>query len=1384
MNNTLKRVTILLSIALAFAALVTPSFAEPKSSAVLTLMVYVTGSDLESSSGAATGDITEMMRSGVDTEKVNIILCTGGAKRWQGGFPNDHVCFYQVEGRRPRQLESLDLISMGEASTLSAFLNYSYEHFPADQYALILWDHGGGPMNGVCFDELFLKDKTHDSLDLSELRTALTDSPFSSENPLEWIGFDACLMSSVETAYICSPFAKYMIASQETEPGTGWDYSFLNRASEGLHGEEMGRLIVESYTDDSHASDLMLTLSCIDLSQLENVEKAMNDLFGNLDNMLSPDHFSEISNGRRDAKSFGRASTGSEYDLVDLFSLAEQYAAVQADRAVELQTALEKAVIIHAGNQENSHGLSVYYPYYNKDYYKALWSQQYGVWGFAEEYSSFMDHYADMWLGEQLADWSDVKAMALEPLTESQEITLSLNQDQISDYAFAQVYVIGKMSVSSPYYFKIDEIDDVTLDEAGVLHAEYNYKALYVVDENNNPLCDAVPYRIVDGYYLIRANLTDKTWNMYWDEALSTRDLSVNDDATINARKVYLMCLPNETGDGLNIVGIIDMRDEFGEGMHGLLSEGEGLFTGKQSISIDMKEWNWVWFFHFPREQQYDSEGNLLSFEEWVNPNVDGKLTIEWEEIDNTKPWQLKFLEQQYTGQDLYAQYIIHDTQGNLMGSDLITVANPNLIHARVYDETVHSSSMFTLSAEQLDLAKAEFNDGLFLHFDLTDHREESSEVVIRLENIVLNRCMLSESYRLNPVPEQDGHTGYVLNIPTKDIPDYLEETLDSIRFDVCIYDPSSIGNLDEFSVALDSDVDISPIHNCTQDKHIIAETQVGDIKYQLIGIEENDDCITLTVIIDNMGQERVEKSLSDSAVINGCEWPISVESAYFDIAENSWKVEDVQIYKLSPSDESIDNRYNIPQYSYAEYWGINSINSFEFTDWNDELIRFKLEEPFHLKQTNDAADNAGENNNTIQGIGLEDEKGDSKPEGKERTTRLLLKTNDIEVNLTGMSVQDSSLRFIVDIANISTRSMKVLPQFSAVNGNQCNCSLGSLDSWFSVSLSPEELPAGREKRLAYTIKIGEIGDIVQTIESVAIGFEYLPDGVPIWQYCSPAILTFEGSPTVGEISNGNFGFDRVTVKNESYLMENKPVDPPSLIDVTWEIPNEPSEYQTNLCTRLTDAQIESFVSAKVMLMMPWVDPRENESAEQEDTGLSFITALSGAELLDGNKLICPFNGILIGAKGVDMPLAQFYKQTGNAYSYDAKAVKFYTDHADFMENDAWLDELTVTIDLGERSAIIENASLSRSVGCSETMTTLECWTSLYAYTNGIGSTLEKTGTLVGDDCELNDSIIHLVIRPAGDYDPIVVFVIRNKDGNEYTIQTTYQKALSLGMEK
>ena len=496
----------------------------------LTLMVYICGSNLESQNGLASDDIKEMITSGVDDREVNILVMTGGSSDWRIHWGTGNNTILEIGNQKlravwPSNREERDIaLNMGDASTLAFFLQYGATNYPAEDYALILWDHGGGPMNGVCFDELFSKKNTQDSLDLSELRTALSDSPFDSGNPLEWIGFDACLMSSAETAFICAPFAKYMIASQETEPGTGWDYSFLKRASEGLRGDEMGKLIIESYMDDSHASELMLTLSCIDLSQMGNVEAATDSLFNNIITILTSECYSEISNSRRNAKSYGRASTASEYDLVDLFSLAEQFSSLATDSVNDLETALENAIVYNDGNQENSHGLSLYYPYYNKVDYQKNWGEQYSKWGFSDGYKDFITHYANIWLGEQLADWTNLRAIALPPLHDSQEFTLQLTHQQEDNYAFAQLLILGRMGSSEPYYYKVEEIDDIQMDKDRILHADYDYKALYVVDDKGKPRCGPIPYEIVEGYYMIRANLSDITWGTYLDDYFSVRN--------------------------------------------------------------------------------------------------------------------------------------------------------------------------------------------------------------------------------------------------------------------------------------------------------------------------------------------------------------------------------------------------------------------------------------------------------------------------------------------------------------------------------------------------------------------------------------------------------------------------------------------------------------------------------------------------------------------------------------------------------------------------------------------------------------------------------------------------------------------------------------------
>ena len=1357
----MKRLAVLVALALALAAL-TPSLAGDEPEKALTVMIYMCGSNLESQYGSAYADIEEIRDSGVDAQAVNVLLLTGGSAYWHTGQDADTVELRALKHSR-RSGENrwateatLPARSMGQAQTLSDFLEWGVMNYPAQRYALILWDHGGGPMNGVCFDELYAQDDNPDSLVLGELRDALADSPFGAGRTLEWIGFDACLMSSVETAFTCAPFARYMIASQETEPGKGWDYRFLAHAAGCPDGGEMGKRIVGAYMDGADDADLMLTLACVDLSRLADVEAAMDDLFVDLGGRLDPAHFSGISNGRRDAKSFGRASTGSEYDLVDLYSLSEQYAAAAPRRSAALRDALDAAVVCQAGNQPNSHGLSVYYPYYNKAYYRTPWGTQYARWGFADGYRDFMRDYARLWLGEQLADWSGVEATALQASPDSQQIILPLTQAQADNFAFAQLYIVGRMDVAHPYYYKVDEIDDVALDADGVLHADYDYRALYAVDGQGNPLCDAIPYRIVDGYYLIRANLTDKTWAQYWDESLSGRRDKDEAGVSLNARKVYLQCLPNAAGDGLDVVGVIDMRDHLGEGISGLLVEGEGLYTGKQSITMDMDEWNWVWFFHHPRQLTRDADGGLLAFDEWPDPNEDGsdRFAAAFKEIDNKKPWSLKFLRQQSSGSDLYAQYILHDTQGNLTGSNLIPVANPNLVRSTAMNAVAHESDDFTLTLRRLDVVKAQFNDGLFLRFHLDDRRQAPGDVEIDVENVALNRCWLGKRYSLTAVPAPEGGVEYVLNLPTKDMPQMLEDTLERISFDASIRDPAAKGDIERFTVALSEDVDISAVHAGDPDRAMLATAQVGDMAYGLMDIAEAEDCLTLRLFAENRGEAAVAGGWRASATVNGCEWHRAVDAAWFDLPAGDWTVVDCKLYKVSLPENAIWNYGDIPMYSFAERWGIDAIRRLEFVDWNDEVVRFDLDSPFALAPADTAA---------------------RAPEGRFVEALPILDTPDMAVSLAGFSVQDGALRCVVDITNRTGAAMSVLPIETSVNGVPREADLHPLDVRATMKLSGMTVPAGRRKRLVCAVELGGL-DASARLETFALGFEYRPEGAPVWLLCAPATLAVSDGPALGEGAFGLGGTDDLALLSPGALLEDNGVlDPAALIRVDWNAPGDPSDYAVTLSATLTDAQAREFESARVVLMRPWRPPEGYEASGPE--GMSYITVMQAGGPDGNNRISCDFNGLLIGAEGVDMPFAQILSPSGDGWSYDVKALKLVTDHANLWEQDVWIEALNVGVRPGDRLATVDGIELSRTVGNTEKKRHLECMTTVYTYADGPGSTLQDTDKLVGEELELGEGPIRLCVRPAADCDPLVVFWIINRDGSRYTIQKSYGEA-------
>ena len=90
-------------------------------------MLYMCGSNLESDNGAATADITEILRSRYNAEAVNIIAMLGGTRKWWGGMDAQQTAVYEIGGNRPKQVWSDGLMNMGDPSTLSSLLDYAKE---------------------------------------------------------------------------------------------------------------------------------------------------------------------------------------------------------------------------------------------------------------------------------------------------------------------------------------------------------------------------------------------------------------------------------------------------------------------------------------------------------------------------------------------------------------------------------------------------------------------------------------------------------------------------------------------------------------------------------------------------------------------------------------------------------------------------------------------------------------------------------------------------------------------------------------------------------------------------------------------------------------------------------------------------------------------------------------------------------------------------------------------------------------------------------------------------------------------------------------------------------------------------------------------------------
>ena len=285
----MKVLSIIMAIVLIAGSLfVLPLSAEAVVVQTRTVMLYVVGSDLESDYGCATYNLVQSMESEYN-ENLNFIVMTGGSTGWNteeeylSGAEEVDSAYNQIwklEGKRGGEehgrmvllestgIEGYEQTLMSDPQVLTAFADYCYTNYPADQYDLILWDHGGGPASGFGCDN---RIPNGNIMSLSQMMSAFSATKLIEDNKkFEIIDFDACLMASAEITEALEKYADYLVVSPELEPGDGQEYTaWLNalKNNPSMNGYDLGKAIVDAtmdyYTEGAGKGD-DATLSVID----------------------------------------------------------------------------------------------------------------------------------------------------------------------------------------------------------------------------------------------------------------------------------------------------------------------------------------------------------------------------------------------------------------------------------------------------------------------------------------------------------------------------------------------------------------------------------------------------------------------------------------------------------------------------------------------------------------------------------------------------------------------------------------------------------------------------------------------------------------------------------------------------------------------------------------------------------------------------------------------------------------------------------------------------------------------------------------------------------------------------------------------------------------
>ena len=455
-----------------------------------TIMLYMAGSDLESTSGLASADLESINYADAAKNNVQVVAIIGGSKHWYNNYiSDDETSYYELTDSGFEKVKQNPRLDMGEPETLSDFLTYAYQNYPSEEYELVFWNHGGA-IDGSEYDELSLDN----NLSLTDFESALSSSPFNSNNKLENIIFRTCLNGTLEVADIFDDFSDRLVASEEVTVGAtnSSTLNFINNLAETDSGYDIGHKYIDAYrtqvdeirSNYGETSDIYSTYSIIDLSKI-------NDLTSNLNHFASAinssANYNQISKVRANLYQYGATQgEASYYDTIDLYNFIDQLKSLAPSEAESLLSTLDSAVEYNYATNSNSRGLSIYFPYNGETKYQNYFLDIYGDIASLPDYYNLITTFSGQKSStSQPYDFSATTFAKDSSSANSTTFKTTLTDDQLSNLAQARFIVFEKSDRADGAYIPRYSSDDVSI-EGNNISATIDKRLINIYDHTDN----------------------------------------------------------------------------------------------------------------------------------------------------------------------------------------------------------------------------------------------------------------------------------------------------------------------------------------------------------------------------------------------------------------------------------------------------------------------------------------------------------------------------------------------------------------------------------------------------------------------------------------------------------------------------------------------------------------------------------------------------------------------------------------------------------------------------------------------------------------------------------------------------------------------------------